>query len=304
MEGLSIEADAVVKRCLAPIEARGLAGGGFSGGDGGDYRPDATAWAVMALRSSGAAPDRLYAARDRLAKGQAPDGSVPISPDHVKTVWPTALAALAWHGEASFVDAESRALNFLLGSGGIRWEKRPDDSEMAVDPRLLGWSWVLETFSWVEPTALALMALAAAGHSGHPRVKEAVALLLDRQVSTGGWNFGATRVYRNVHAASPEMTGLVLVAIRDHVPRESVSKSIGYVREAAGRYKTPLALGWCLLGLSAWEEAPDGAGAWIGECLDRQALYGPYDTTYLALLALAAMAHDAGVGPLFSGERR
>lgn len=292
-----------VRRCLSAIEGRVVPGGGFSGGEGGEFRPDATAWAVMALRASGASADSLYAARDRLVKGQAPDGSVPVSPARVEAVWPTSLAALAWHGEAPFADAESRALGFLLGSGGVCWGERPDEAEMAVDPRLRGWSWVTGTFSWVEPTALAVMALAAAGHSGHPRVKEAVALLLDRQVSTGGWNFGATRVYRNEHAASPEMTGLVLVAVRDHVPREAVGGAIARIRDAAGRYPTPLALGWCLLGLAAWDETPEGAGVWIGRCLDRQALYGPYDTTYLALLALAAMSHDGEVGPLFSGAR-
>lgn len=300
---LSPEASEVAKRCLAQIEGRGLAGGGFSGSDGGDFRPDATAWAVMALRATGVAPDRMYAARDRLVKAQSPDGSVPVSPDQPKAVWPTALAALAWHGEAPFADAETRALGYLLGSGGIRWQERADEAEMAVDPRLWGWSWVLGTFSWVEPTALALMALTAGGHATHARAKEAAALLLDRQLAGGGWNFGATRVYRNVHAASPEMTGLVLVAARDHVPRETVDKSIGYVRGTVGRYMTPLALGWGLLGLAAWDDAPDGAAAWLGECLGRQGLYGPYDTTYLALLVLAAMAHHSGVGPLFSGVR-
>lgn len=290
-----------VKRGAAAIEGRGLDGGGFSGNAVGEYRPDATAWAVVALRAAGASPDSLYPSRQRLAVNQAADGSVPIDAGHPDAVWPTALAVLAWHGAAPFADAEARAVKFLLGSGGVRWEERPDEAEMAVDPRMRGWAWVTGTFSWVEPTAVAVMALGAAGHSGHERVKEAIAVLRDRQVSAGGWNVGSTRVFRNEHRALPEMTGLALTSLRNQVPREEVAQAIAYVLGVAGKYKTPLALGWCLLGLAAWGEAPDEGHAWIDECLDRQEFYGPYETTHLALLTVAGLAQGGDVGLLLSG---
>lgn len=304
MVKLSAEAEVVLTRCLKAIEGRAVIGGGSSGGEGGGFRPDATAWAVIAQRAAGTAADSLYPAREKLAKMQASDGSVRISPDFAGTIWPTPLAVLAWQGEAPFAEAGSRATNYLLASGGLHRDRRLDDAAVAVNPRLRGWAWVTGTFSWVEPTAMAMMALSAAGHSGHPRVREGVAMLLDRQVREGGWNFGETRVYQSERTALPETTGLVMVALRDHVPRETMDRAIVYVRRIVGRHRTPLALGWCLLGLAAWGEEPEQAFGWIAECLDRQSSYGPYDTTHIALLALACMAHNSEVGPLFSGVRQ
>lgn len=289
------------RRCRLAIEGRAADGGGFSGMAGGDFRPDATAWAILALRAMGASADRLYPARQRLAEGQAADGSVPIGAAHPGSVWPTPLAVLAWHGAAPFADARAKAVAFLLDFGGVTWERRPDEAEMAVDPRIRGWAWATGTFSWVEPTALALMALGSEGHSGHERVREAIAVLRDRQVSTGGWNVGSTRVFREEQGALPEMTGMALAAMRGHVRRDDVAKAFAYLSGVAGRHRTPLALGWCLLGLAAWGEAPDAGQAWIDGCLDRQDFFGPYETSQLALLALAALAHDGDVGLLLSG---
>lgn len=302
MAAPSHEMKGAVDRCLKAIEARAIEGG-FAGSDGGTFRPDATAWAILALRAAGVADDRLYPPRDRLAGAQAKDGSVGLAPGLSTTVWPTPLAILAWQGAAPFAGSQSRAVEYLLASGGVRWDTKPDEGEGSVDPRIRGWPWVTGTFSWVEPTALAIMALSASGHASHARVDEALRVLMDRQVSVGGWNFGGTRVYRSEHAPLPESTGLVLVALAGRIGRDVVAKALEFAKRSVSRHRTPLALGWCLLGLTAWAEEPDGAHALVAECLDRESRYGGYDTTHFALLALALMAHHGGTGPLFSEER-
>jgi hypothetical protein len=58
------------------------------------------------------------------------------------------------------------------------------------DGSLVGWAWVQDTHSWVEPTAYALLSLRSLGMGSHPRVQQGVRLLLDRQCEDGGWNYG------------------------------------------------------------------------------------------------------------------
>jgi hypothetical protein len=60
------------------------------------------------------------------------------------------------------------------------------------------------------------------------------------------------------------------------------------------RARTPIGLGWGLLGLGAWGEAPNGSGDLIHQTLERQERYGPYDTSALALLLLPLVA-PAGI---------
>jgi hypothetical protein len=63
--------------------------------------------------------------------------------------------------------------------------------------------------------------------------------------------------------------------------------------------RTPLALGWGLLGLASWGERPDEAQSWISECLNRQKRYGSYDTASLSLLIVASRA-PRGLESVFS----
>ena len=86
-------------KAIDQILKSSLPGGGFANRPGGQYRPDATAWAVMALQMCGVAGQRLHAARQSLAASQQEDGRVVLSPDHPATFWPTPLAVLAWHNQ-------------------------------------------------------------------------------------------------------------------------------------------------------------------------------------------------------------
>ena len=91
---------------------RALSEGGFAMAPRGDYRPDATCWAVLALRGDPAQQAVVARARARLAASQLPDGRVPISPDHPEAFWPTALAVLAWHQSPEHQDNQARAARF------------------------------------------------------------------------------------------------------------------------------------------------------------------------------------------------
>lgn len=272
--------------------ARRLPAGGFSGQPGGGLRVDATAWAALALLRLADAPAGVVAtARDRLAAVQQPDGRLIILPGHRGAVWPTALAALAWQGSTPHQPAHQHAIAFLLATEGQHSEVGEGTSKiMGHDMSLRGWPWIAGTHSWVEPTALAVIALRAAGHGSHARVEEALRLLTDRQLSSGGWNYGNTLVFGQELRPMPETTGAALAALAGRVTAAEVAPSLTYLAAEVERVRTPLSLGWGLFGLSAWERRPPEAERWADEALGRPAGMLPYDTAELAILHLAQHA--------------
>jgi hypothetical protein len=280
-----------ISKGIRQLQDRALSGGGFAIRTGRDFRPDATAWAIIALSALGAGPDLIKAARQRLAAEQLGDGRVSISPAHPECFWPTSLAVLAWQGAPAYKAAQERAATFLLATSGLQWKKKPD-SIFGHNPYLKGWSWRSGTHSWAEPTAITIMALQVAGYGGHLRLAEAQLMLMNRQIPGGGWNYGNTTVFGQVLHPMPESTGMVLNALSHKVTRVGVQESIAYLEGTVASLKTPWSLGWSLLGLGAWGARPTLAGAWIEACLDRQERVGGYDTSSLALLLVASKATD------------
>jgi len=174
----------------------------------------------------------------------------------------------------------------LLETSGSHWNRKPEDP-VEHDPSLHGWPWVLGTHSFLEPTAMALLALERTGHAGHPRFLEGVRMIMDRQLPKGGWNYGNTKVYGAELFPFIDTTGMALKAVAGHVSAESVKKSIDYLRDKAGGCRTPLSLGWALFGLGAWGIFPAESNMWIEEALSRQEKLGSYGTSLLSILVLA-----------------
>jgi hypothetical protein len=269
----------------ADLLTRVRSDGGFSNQRGDPYRADATAWAIIALSSIASDRTFIQLAMTRLTADLHKDGSISIAPDHLEAFWPTPLAILAW--SCSSIDTESRrrAIGFLLSTTGKHWENRPDEI-VQHNTALKGWPWIAETHSWVEPTALSVMALSVAGYQAHPRVKEAVNMLMDRQLPHGGWNYGNTSVLGQELRPAPESTGAALHALTGHVARQDVQRSLDYLSKEVTRLRTPISLGWSLLALNSWGVSPPNASSLIAGCLERQERYGSYDTTSLCLLVL------------------
>jgi hypothetical protein len=292
--------DQLISGAIAALKQRALGEGGFANADQGNYRTDATAWAILALTAGGAEPELVHLARQRLVASQLPEGRVCISPEHPEVYWPTSLAILAWHKSPAQQAALSRASQFLLNSSGIVFEptaKGPDEH----NPSLKGWPWVAGTYAWIDPTALGMIALKATGQGSHPRVQEAGRLILDRQCLHGGWNYGNRLVYGAELRPMPENTGLALDALAGLTPKASLETSINYLQTRVQGLKTPLALAFSLLGLGAWGERPAAAPSWLAECWQLQDQLGGYDTTAIALFILAASL-SGGLGSIFGQE--
>lgn len=270
---------------------RNLTGGGFQEQPGGDFRPDATAWSIIALAADGDDNKSIDHSRQRLAIEQKKDGRVSIAADQPDAIWPTALAVLAWQGAAAHREAQQQAIHFLLSTFGT-YGPRPDDSPLGHDTSIPGWPWVIATHSWVEPTALALLALSISDKADHLRARQATRMLLDRQLTSGGWNYGNTRVYGQELRPMPASTGLALQALAGSAEQAEIEQSLSYLESIIDSTRTPFSLAWGLLGLSAWRRRPRNAKDLIAVSLDRQHILGDYPTTHLSLLLLAATAED------------
>ena len=147
---------------------------------------------------------------------------------------------------------------------------------------------------------MVLLALEAADMGSHPRAVEARRLLVDRQLESGGWNYGNTKTYCVELRPSMESTGLALHALAGHIAIEQVQKSVDYLLAEVPRTRSPLWLGWSILCLSAWNLRPADAETWIQESLRRQRDYGSYDTAWIGVLQLAARSANGLISAAMS----
>jgi hypothetical protein len=196
---------------------------------------------------------------------------------------------LAWRGSLGHSEQQARALQFLLRTTGVHYE-RDKRNPAGHDPAIKGWPWIEGTHSWVEPTSLSVIAATACGFGDHPRIREAVRLLVDRQLPRGGWNYGNTFVFGRELNPAPESTGAALHALEGRVSRSQVQPSLDYLQRRIADLRTPLALGWSLLGLKSWGRQPSDTHQLIERCLMLQERFGPYQTTALSLLLCSAVA--------------
>ena len=271
------------------ILKRELPEGGFAVQVNGHYRPDATAWAVLALRAARLSPEAVSRAQTRLVKDQQPDGRVVFSSDLPDSFWPTPLAVLAWQGSPQQEAQKSLAVDFLIKTKG-RHFLNPKDSPLDHNTVLQGWPWTDNTHSWIEPTALSVLALTVIGQGRHPRVREAVAMIADRQLPSGGWNYGNRKVFGQELYPQPDQTGIALSALEGQVPESRVASSLHYLAKTVKRLNTPFSLGWGMMGLSAWGKAPEEKNELLKRCLNFQNRYGPYETASYCILLCSYFA--------------
>ena len=177
-----------------------------------------------------------------LAQHQAGDGGLSAMPDTTGACWPTPLALLAWTfppEPGAFAPNAQRATQWLLATRGRALPRNPEIHDH--DTMLVGWPWVTDCHSWVEPTAYAIIALRHTGHADNPRVREGVRLLIDRALPDGGWNYGNRRVLEHVLRPFPATTGIALTALAGEARTDDIEQSIDYAhREAPAHTRTAI----------------------------------------------------------------
>jgi hypothetical protein len=228
----------------------------FSLPDGGlpYYRGNASAaeptlLAALALSASGAPAERAGPLLAWAQKLQSPDGSVGVDPGHRdQGVWLTAQAAIVFH-HFGLAENAKRALDFILS---LRSVTGPKDPKLRQDDTLTGWPWVPGTFGWVEPTAWSLIALSLSGLGGDPRAEEGARFLLDRQIPSGGWNYGNPALDGKELLPFWDTTGLALVALHGHGDPMRVGASLELMEKGQGKIESLSGLSWAVLCLDSY----------------------------------------------------
>ena len=167
---------------------------------------------------------------------------------------------------------------------GVRWLaevpvlRLTDDASVEAMRRLLdldaavtGWPWQPGEASWVTPTAVAVLAMCAAGEGAHPRVAEAVAFLRDRACASGGWNFGnPVMIGKALPPTRPE-TGLALLALRaagaDATDAVVIERALAFLESdisRSGRRARPC-MDRCRVG-GVGRAVPSGSSAFAAIC--------------------------------------
>jgi hypothetical protein len=245
-----------------------------------------TALAAIALHVHGRS-EASRPALDWLAKIQSDDGSVGVREGEATPAWPTSLAVSAWKAIApeQFGGRIERAVTWILSARG---ETTPRAVEFGHDTEIAAWSYAEATHSWIEPTALHVIALKAAGRGEHARTRDGVRMLIDRQLPDGGCNYGNTSVLGQMLRPHVQPTGVALLALAgEDDPSGRIEKSVTWLRQAIGPRTTAASLGWALLALRAHGALPDQADDWL-VAAHRRVQGHDRSPHKLALLALAA----------------
>jgi hypothetical protein len=247
----------------------------------------------------------LQAARrgaEWLAAMQGHDGSLGVSPTLPRPGWATPYAILLWGALETHSKERQRAITWLLDQKGMSLPVVDfTQSIIGHDPTLVGWPWINGTHSWLEPTALAVLALGRECWREHPRVAEGIALITDRALPHGGWNYGNKSVFSHELRPQPGPTGLALLALatrRGKVRPRAVDRAIAYLRQTLVDVRAPISLAWGVLGLRAWDAAPPDTEKWLNRSY--ASFTGRRDSAVGLGLLLLASAEDA---PAFFGAR-
>jgi hypothetical protein len=230
-----------------------------------------------------------------LLERQNGDGSLGVDTADTAPCWPTAWAIIAWHhaqsselNAARFASARDKALEWLVTAQGETIAHEDTKGTTGHDTMILGWSWVKGTHAWLEPTAMALLALKLTGHDDHVRAREAVDLLHDRLLPKGGSNYGNTIVFNQELRPHVQPTGLALLALGgERHPDDRVAKSIDYLRGELSARTPTASLSYGLLGLAAQNAYPADAESWLSAAAQRTLSRDPAPYK-LALLLLAS----------------
>ncbi len=199
--------------------------------------------------------------------------------------WTDALALFALSRRNCLPEWREKLVTRLLAAEGVRVAPT---TENELDGSLRGWPWVSGSFSWVEPTSYALLALKAVGHGSHPRVAEGERLLLDRACVDGGWNYGNRVVMGAKLSAFVPTTAWATLALQGNRDAQPVVKrGLDFMEAELARRQSALTLSLAMLSFAVFERA---TAKWADALARRQqddgSWRGVVGLTALAMIAL------------------
>jgi hypothetical protein len=275
--------------------------GGWGASAGRRSNTEGTSLALSALRAAGenSSNDRVLRATLWLTERQNPNGSWRLNDVATAGSWTTALAIIALSEFSEQRQRVVEAARWLLAQEGskpgilaklILWATGRSNVNRVNDD-LVGWSWVPRSFSWVEPTSYALIALkklktSLAESNLAERVREGEALIYDRMCAGGGWNYGNSKVLDYALWPYPDITAVALIALQDRAGETANQQSLQTLKKISEEANSGLACSWTAicLGLYGQETAVWQKRLEVG--FRETAFLGETKTLALALIAL------------------
>jgi hypothetical protein len=224
------------------------ADGGWGYYPGKTSRLEPTCWAQLALARHGGTPVDIAP----LQKWPRQDAWFVDAKGAPINYAFNALAAMTLLEHPDGAAASSAVAAQLVRVKGVRLEQA---EMLRQDNSLQAWSWIDQTFSWVEPTAWCLLYLkklqkaqrAATPAEAADRIRVGEQMLLDRACKTGGWNYGGSNVYGQELWAYVPTTALGLLAMQDRREDPVVTKSLQFLQKDAGTERSAPALALALV---------------------------------------------------------
>lgn len=271
--------------------------------------------------------DALQRARAFLRSSHQNDGAWGYVPGKPSAVEPTCYAAMALREDAQRGAAVAWLCNRIQQPANthLQWEQllallslrslegpsqlsaalvrralsiepqRPegDRSVNELDANLRGWSWIDGTFSWVEPTSYAILALKAHGHGGHARIREGERLLIDRVCFDGAWNYGNRKVRGEELESMMPTTALGCMALQGASGATSTQeRALNLLHREVLLHPSSLSLALTILCFGIYQRPTEALGTALS---DRQLPDGSW-RHQVHLTALAALALHSAEG--------
>jgi uncharacterized protein (DUF362 family) len=230
----------------------------------------------------------IEAALRFLEQNRLRDGSYRLARGRIQAFWTTPLVLHARLTLGHSTNSVQQTIDRLLEVRGRVVEDDPEIADMLdIDYHKVGWPWGLNTFSWVEPTSWACLALRHAGKGDSPRVIEGIKLLLDRTFEQGGTNYGNKFVLGKPTEPIPTPTSLMLLALQGYGDQQRIVAARNYLRLAVERTGDLEHLSWATLALAAHDEPVDFSEAIRNSYAANTADGRPMSVVRHALAALA-----------------
>jgi uncharacterized protein (DUF362 family) len=229
-------------------------GWGYAPGQPAHLEPTCLALLALARDKERFAPT-ISAALRVLDENALADGGYRLARGRPQALWPTALVLFTRQTLGEPGPSMQKSIDRLLTIQGRVLADDPEVADMIdIDPKRVGWPWALNTFSWVEPTSWACLALQRAGKGSEVRVVEGLRLLLDRAFDQGGINYGNRLILGRMTEPIPTPTALMLIALQGHDEQPRVQAARRYLRESVHKTGDLEHLGWAKLALHAHGE--------------------------------------------------
>ena len=275
------------------------ADGGWGAVAGRRSNTEATALALLALRSAAVDTAITDKAKGWLVKRQLADGSWPLNDSAKGPSWSTALAILALSGVAEERERVVKAGNWVLEQAGgkpgllarlivfMRGQKKV----VRLNQDLIGWPWTTDNFSWIEPTSYCLMALKKVrqqlpAEKVQQRIAQAELMIYDRMCDDGGWNYGNGEVYGEKLWPYPDTTALALIATQDRRERQENQRSLRLLSDLALKADSGLALSWASICFTLYGKDDAALNTALAQRFTKTQFLGESKALALAMLAV------------------